>query len=553
MPIPTGQPIPLAEVFVNGTEITDTRQCKELSPSFFPECHFPPSADKQAPWMTSDGLYVKGQIRIPELSDQVEQLAHVKAVLSEYPDEWHSILHRAAHEGSHGILQAMLEAGIWPTEFPSETRYFGQALRAAAKMGHLKCIRLLVDAGVHPDEAEPHGYSYFDGENLNTPLMMAAKHCHVDAAKWLLDTGRVDLSRRQGRPEASAIELAAWSGNLEMLKLLMEHPLSNLSRSPQIIRLKSSLYDRKAVLKYAATSGNTEMVSYLLEQFQYPVKDKEGSWKGDMLSPQQRETILSIFSRACEMCQYGPIKQLLEYLAPPGGELMAFPELFSLQEVLATGMFCSARFDRPDAFKLLMRLYGLSRHDKEAETNRWLQMPEHLYDCLGWAARTNSVEIIQFLVQEHNLDINDCSSMSQPQASVTPLQSAAYKGHIEAVQYLLSKNADIHQGYGQQLGWCEGGTSLWRAVDGNHADVVRLLLAHGGPIDSISPKGAPDFGREGLVVVDVSSSACGGPGKVHLTWKYVSPGEEDVAATGVRLRLTAEDEAWWNKLQYRKL
>jgi ankyrin repeat protein len=87
--------------------------------------------------------------------------------------------------------------------------------------------------------------------------------------------------------------------------------------------------------------------------------------------------------------------------------------------------------------------------------------------ALYWAARSNHVEIVQFLVEKGS-DIN-----SQTDDGWAALHTAAYNGRLEAATTLLQLGAevDIQNDNGQ--------TPLYWAARNGHLGVVKLLLAKG--------------------------------------------------------------------------
>jgi ankyrin repeat protein len=81
--------------------------------------------------------------------------------------------------------------------------------------------------------------------------------------------------------------------------------------------------------------------------------------------------------------------------------------------------------------------------------------------------------------------LQGCSVSQTDECGLTPLMSAAYCGHPEAVTFLLDHGADIDA-------CCGLGTPLMLACLNGHADVVAVLLSRGADVNarSLSKKNA---------------------------------------------------------------
>lgn len=66
---------------------------------------------------------------------------------------------------------------------------------------------------------------------------------------------------------------------------------------------------------------------------------------------------------------------------------------------------------------------------------------------------------------------------------LTPLMTAAYKGHYHVAQFLIENNADINEKDK------EDGTALMHAARGNHANLVRLFIDNNANINATEQKG----------------------------------------------------------------
>ncbi|KAJ5940142.1 hypothetical protein N7516_000310 [Penicillium verrucosum] len=134
-------------------------------------------------------------------------------------------------------------------------------LTAAAEIGSLSCVRLLLDQGVNPN---------FLDEHYETPMRQAAGNGHVHIVKLLLShneaafTGAFKLRR--------PLKLAAARGHLPVLKALftfLERDYRNLTvkDAAQIILYEGLWHRQGDVVKYALEKGadvNNENSEFVL-------------------------------------------------------------------------------------------------------------------------------------------------------------------------------------------------------------------------------------------------------------------------------------------------
>jgi len=132
----------------------------------------------------------------------------------------------------------------------------------------------------------------------------------------------------------------------------------------------------------------------------------------------------------------------------------------------------------PIAFRVQMEAGNLDR------ARAWLAAglnPNFLGDRVGSglmiAAREGNIPLME-LFASRGADINQVNRLRE-----TALMHAAWKGHIDAVRWLLAHGARVE---GESLQW----TALHYAVFAGHNDVAALLLEKGADINARSPNGS---------------------------------------------------------------
>lgn len=88
----------------------------------------------------------------------------------------------------------------------------------------------------------------------------------------------------------------------------------------------------------------------------------------------------------------------------------------------------------------------------------------------GWTALMDASEkghlnIVKYLVEEHNADMN-----AQSSTGMTPLMYAAKNGHVEVIRYFNSLGVDVDQTDNS------GGTALMLASKYGHCNAVKCLV-----------------------------------------------------------------------------
>ncbi|KAK7403496.1 hypothetical protein QQX98_010726 [Neonectria punicea] len=477
---------------------------------------------------------------LPEL-DADERLELSLKVLSKLPKRAGSLLSFAVEDGHPSVVSSLLAAGADPTDTNEDGTPRSIPLAAACRRGDVHSLRSLVEAGVDPD-LYMAGLSEQDLRHVSgsraTPLMIAIQYEQAEVVAYLLGTGRVKAMCQPCEP--------------------MEHPAHGVLATARQSEAEQSFYELGLILRMVVSSRNTEAVRYLLRNIGIPTEDSDGIWKGDLLTPAQRRGMLHALKSACSVAQTSSIQLLLEYFLWPGES--AFPELENIRHDLVGGRMEAVRRDETEAFELLMRLEAQRGIEgRSQEESDFLQA--HLLRCLQFAARFGSVGIVKYLVETEGLDVNDAVTGTDERSGLplreaeAVLDHAAQHGTANVVRFLLEHTpADIH-GSRSPAGYWR--TPLSRAmvnrVNSPAAEIVRLLLEHGGPVDLISPDGMPEFKNSDVVVDVVAGNSLGEPSSVCLCWGYKSsirPVPNLRLRNVVRLELEERDATWWNNLQY---
>jgi ankyrin repeat protein len=126
------------------------------------------------------------------------------SLASAYSDDGFTALHFAAHFGSVGAMQVLLDAGA-PIEAVTTNFLRNMPLHAAAAGGRIDACRLLLRRGADPDARQHGGH---------TALMTAAFANNRELAELLIArNAHTDLRNDEGK---TAADIAAGLGNMEL-------------------------------------------------------------------------------------------------------------------------------------------------------------------------------------------------------------------------------------------------------------------------------------------------------------------------------------------------
>ena len=488
---------------------------------------FPPAREyyQDPTWYDTGGRDQIDQRRIFHMPAGEEQNMKLKEVLGEFPYYGPKILEKAAKHGKEDIIVALLDMGvnlelkvaedaIWPLHF-------------AAYQGNLGCVKVLIERGKLTVDLVD--------DTSATPLCNAARGGHHDIVSWLLQKGADPTFKQVSGEGYSVLEHAALSGSARTLEVLLDSPLINEKDA-----------STQLMLVYACVSGKVEMLDLVLKRGGYPVDDPaDGTWKGTRLTTEQRKNIMSQLWRVTMVGPLESLNNLLSYLTPRDKngnfqyielEAAEKPEIFNATEDAIESGF-------NDIFRLAWDvLINPPASILEAHPELKPLQHEWLHRRLISATNCSNMTITKLLIEEYHADPNHISMKYH----LTPLFSAASSGNLELLRYLLEEHdVDIQTGCGQ---YANGPTALHMAVLNGQIEAAKLLLKHGGPLESVGKALDPITEDETLYLVAFKNFRA--PVKLLTT-------EEAYEVTGdnhrcVHVEVSPEDMQWISKLQVRK-
>lgn len=321
----------------------------------------------------------------------------------------------------------------------------------------------------------------------------------------------------------TAFEYAAEGGNLEVIKLLSNHPGAKFTVTP------------KTILS-CAQSRSEPMMKFLLEKAGYPVLSEDITssvpWKGDELDTEQKEAILEAIPQATYTGSIAVLRLLLACLRPLPERRLLFHSLRYRRIALAIGI--AAARGPLESLELLLDVGFDPTVSVDAKTAKELAKAREWFtdEALIQAARFGLLHVIDHLLQQRN------ARVSPSEVKATPLYRAAENGRAECVKKLLDDyHADIQVGCGRNR---NGPTALWIATRNRQFETVDTLLRRGGPLESVDPSIETDSNRVFITAreghrypVDISKTPPS-DGQPHIELGY------------------ADGIPWLEKLQLRK-
>ncbi|KAJ7364164.1 ankyrin repeat-containing domain protein [Mycena albidolilacea] len=377
----------------------------------------------------------------------------------------------------------------WNVKIPLP--FYSSPLWVAAAANLQKTVKHVLESGVAPN-------SEHELDGRVSALCVASFLGNGQIVKSLLERG-ASTSRRC---RCSALRLASQEGHIEIVRTLLENGVNIDAEDPPY----------GTALQSAIEKGHTEIVHLLIEQgadvtiggWEYGSALQVASARG------QKKIIPLLLQSGADVNavggQYGSALQaavknkytnIIHLLLDKGADVNAAAGKYG------TALYLAAKEGHTDKVLLLL--------EKGANVN---EMGETFRSALAAATAKGYINIVRLLL-ERGADVN--SSVGE---YGSPLYLASEEGHTQVVRLLLDKGANVNKVGG------EHGSAFQAAVRNGHPEIVRLLAEKGADVKTAASGALVLASKQGYtnlvrLLLENGANANAAPGKYH-TALYVA-------------------------------
>ncbi|KAJ9605595.1 hypothetical protein H2200_010252 [Cladophialophora chaetospira] len=456
-------------------------------------------------WFDAIGRDPIDQRKIFAMSSHDEIRDGLASVLAGWPRYGPAIYEKAANQGRIDIIRILLELGAESDPKTMKQREgeddedvplldIEHAYFAAMAKGRLDIVRLLVEEGGVP-------VNYEDEEDGLIAVAYAANSGNAELVRWLLERGAtITLSRQKGIGDLSA---AIKGGKPEIVEMLLAN--EQTVAAGRVIEITD--------LPMAAFSGSADVVHFVLRSDCFGILEPDEGFAGQgqiQLQSSQIEQIQESLGLAAVKGALGSVHLLLKQLTPTRGDGGFEP--FRLSDSLQSSVYNSIEDglengDIPEIFEVLWDTCLHQEPENEDSIEKRVSLPpeERLRRSLITACANGRPRTVKLLVEKYGTDVNHISHkyFTSPLSRAVASGANPLPGRLEVASYLLNRpNIDIDLRVGE---FCNGTTALEMALgeawadrrrQPEQAEMVRLLLRHGGPVDEVD-EGLRDLRNRG--------------------------------------------------------
>ena len=314
----------------------------------------------------------------------------------------------------------------------------GISLRKAVQNGDLNKVSNLIDNGVDVDER--------DSEKGATALIWASDNGHLDIVKYLVEEGHADIKKKNFNG-VSCLILAALNNDLETVTYLAK-------KEPSLIDDPSC--EGIGPLWNACYHGLYQIAEFLL------LNGADVEKKGNEL----QATPLWIASSQGQL-------SMVELLLEKHNANINAQNIEGLTPLIIACQHAQ--------INVITFLVQKGANLEITQKGGWTALVRVSFD--------GRLDLAQILVEQGNANIN-----AHDDDGFTPLSYAAQNGHINVVEYLITKNASTENNKKGSFGV----TPLMLASFNGHLDIVKILVEKGNANltrRNTNDKTALDFAR----------------------------------------------------------
>ena len=445
-----------------------------------------------------------GQIKMPDLFLQYlaphsdpEKISKIAAT-----QDLSKALYAAALAGCVPYAEKLLSYGVDPNE--STITSYRTPLQAAASQGHVNMMKVLLMRGAEVDSTTTkckdfyllHKAQYYSKATPGTALQAVAFTGKIEAVVLLLQE-RADVNLESGY-YGTALQAAAAGCHHDILQMLLRHEAD--------VTLSCSFYGN--ALSAAGSTGLVALVQTLLNSGA-DIKTAGGvfrnalqaaAWNGnpaivDLLlgSGADPNSSGGIFGNALQAAAVGcPIMDLDPQLVIP--KASSLPLEFQ--------SYAGRPLDKRVLSNMIASQVAGSMARKAAGSKKQNPMKGGANTFPGIERQvlvTNEGEARHEVLQcphKSSQNLGSVKLLLDAGASVkkiggkfnTALQAACYAGHLQIVDLLLTRGADIHISYDEEHYPWTRFDALRRAIDSGHTETVKHLLESGANARASSAK-----------------------------------------------------------------
>ena len=391
-------------------------------------------------------------------------------------DDMFTVMLRASCSDDLELLEYLIQNG---SDILSKTKHGGSCLHLAAKNGHLKICKALLEKynfDIHATDDSSwtalHGaawsgdlellqYLIENGSDIfsetndgRSCLHLAAKRGHLKICRALLQNYNLDMYARDDSG-LYVLHHAAWSGYLELFQYLIE------KGSDIFIKTKNN----SSCLHFAAKVGSLKICRVVLQNYNFDInaRDDDGltilhsaAWSGD--------------------------SELLQYLIEKGSDV------YSKTKNGRSCLHIAAEQGHLKICRMLLTHYNFAIHERDddglavlhnAALGGDLELFQYLIEngsdvfsktkngrsCFHIAAEEGYLKICRVLLENYNFDVHEIDD-----DGLAVLHNAALAGDLELFQYLIESGSDVFSKT------TDGRSCLHIASRQGHLKVCRALL-----------------------------------------------------------------------------